>query len=140
MNEQNEVAEALAEENVTAVEETTADLSDVATPDPVEVLRAEVSELKALLLKREKASAPPTVTEAFRALYPAVTEEEIPDEVFREAGEGMPLEAAYALYERRQAMRKKTAEAVNRRNAAGGWGRADADDEGFLSPDEVREC
>ena len=137
MSEQNECTEVLSEETVTAEE--SCEVAETPVYDPVEVLRTELAELKALIMGREEASAPPVITDAFRRLYPAVSEAEIPDEVFLEAGKGMPLEAAYALYERRQAMRQKTADAVNRRNAAGGWGRAEVEDEGFLSPDEVRE-
>ena len=130
MNEENEILEEVAPEAVEAEE--------AATIDPIELIRGELAELKGLLVG-QKATAEPAIGEAFRALYPDVSEDAIPDAVWEEARSGMPLEAAYALHERREALRRTAAEAVNKKNAAGTWGRADTEADGFLSPDEVRE-
>ena len=130
MNEENEILEEVAPEAVEAEE--------AATIDPIELIRGELAELKGLLAG-QKAAEEPAVGEQFRALYPDVSEDAIPDAVWEEARGGLPLEAAYALYERREALRRTAAEAVNKKNAQGAWGRADTEADGFLSPDEVRE-
>lgn len=130
MNEENEILEEVAPEAVEAEE--------AATIDPIELIRGELAELKGLLAG-QKAAEEPAVGEQFRTLYPDVSEDAIPDAVWEEARSGMPLEAAYALYERREALRRTAAEAVNKKNAQGAWGRADTEADGFLSPDEVRE-
>ena len=129
MNEENEIIEEVAEVTTEAEE---------AAFDPVEMLRCELAELKSLITE-QKAAAEPAVGEQFRALYPDVSEDSIPDAVWEEARSGLPLEAAYALYERREALRRTAAETVNKKNARGAWGRADTETDGFLSPDEVRE-
>ena len=131
MNEENEILEEVAPEAVEAEE--------AATIDPIELIRGELAELKGLLVGQKTAAEEPAVGEAFRALYPDVSEDAIPDAVWEEARGGLPLEAAYALYERREALRRTAAEAVNKKNAQGAWGRADTEADGFLSPDEVRE-
>lgn len=104
------------------------------------LLRAQFEELKAVVagLVPKKANED-AMTDAFRALYPDVGREELPDEVWEAARGGLPLEAAYALYERRESLRRTAAEAVNKKNAAVAWGRADREEDGFLSPDEVRD-
>ena len=106
----------------------------------IALLRAQLEELKTVVagLVPSKADED-AMTDAFRALYPGVRREELPDEVWEAARGGLPLEAAYALYERREALRRTAAEAVNKKNAAGVWGRADREEDGFLSPDEVRD-
>ena len=137
MNEENEILDAV-EEVAEAIPEAE-EAPEVTSVDPIEMLRCELAELKSLIAGQMVTLAEPTVGEQFRALYPGVTEDAIPDAVWEEARSGMPLEAAYALYERREALRRTAAEAVNKKNAAGAWGRADTEADGFLSPDEVRE-
>ncbi|MCL2518987.1 MAG: hypothetical protein FWF15_10535 [Oscillospiraceae bacterium] len=53
----------------------------------------------------------------FRELYPDVEIEDLPDEVSGHTDEGLPLAAAYALYERKQFMANKKADKVNLENA-----------------------
>ena len=108
-------------------------------------LARELSELRALVEarrdEREEPTEPPwqpTLTDEFRGLYPELAEGDIPDAVWDEVRGGLPLAAAYALWERREQVRRSTAEQVNRKNASGAWGRADAAAEDCLSPDEVR--
>ena len=131
MNEENEILEEVAPEAV--------EVEEAATIDPIELIRGELAELKGLIAGQKAAAEEPAVGEQFRALYPDVSEDAIPDAVWEEARGGLPFEAAYALYERREALRRTAAEAVNKKNAQGAWGRADAEADGFLSPDEVRE-
>ena len=77
--------------------------------------------------------------EQFHALFPDTPAADIPDEVWTSVEEeGLPLAAAFALWTRREELRRQSAEVTNLKNAKG-WGRADsskhADD---LSPAEVR--
>ena len=138
MNGLNEIPEAT---EATAVQDEASSSAEAEAFDGLETLRCELAEIKTLLVaqKQVAAAAEPTVGEAFRALYPDVSEEEIPDAVWEAARGGLPLEAAYALHERREALRRSAADRINRRNANGAWGRADTEMDGFLSPDEVRE-
>ena len=76
--------------------------------------------------------------EHFRSLYPDVTLGDVPDAVWEDVRAGGALEAAYALWERKEAIRCAAAQEANRKNATGAWGRADTAGEDFLSPDEVR--
>lgn len=129
--------ESAADEEMAADGPKTADNGE--REDPLAELRGALEELRALVSGlAERNGQGSELTDEFRALYPDVRREQLPDEVWEATRGGLPLEAAYALYERRQALLRKDAERVNRRNADGGWGRADAATEGFLSPDEVR--
>lgn len=145
MNGQNKTPEVLSEVNPeetmpeVAAEPIEVRAEEPVAADPIEAIRGELAELKSLIVGQKQTAAEPVVDQAFRALYPHVTEEEIPDTVWEAARGGLPLEAAYALYERREAMRRSAANEVNRRNARGTWGRAETEADGFLSPDEVRE-
>ena len=138
MNEQNEPMDMPVEE-MPASDVTEEAPAAEQGGDPMEMLRCELAELKSLIVGQKQAAAEPVMGEDFRALYPDVTEADIPDAVWEAARGGLPLEAAYALHERREAMRRSAADKINRRNAGGAWGRADAEADGFLSPDEVRE-
>ncbi len=130
-----EVSEALEE----TVGEEPIESSDPNEADALTELRRELAELKELVVSRGKAAREAMVlTQEFRALYPEVAEGDIPDAVWEEVRGGLALEAAYALWERRERLRRDAAEVANRKNAGGSWGRADAAGEEFLSPDEVR--
>ena len=77
--------------------------------------------------------------EQFHALFPDASVADIPDEVWTSVEEeGLPLAAAFALWTRREELRRQSAKAQNLKNAKG-WGRADsAKQTDDLSPDEVR--
>lgn len=108
----------------------------------IEQLARELAELRALIethrASEEAVAFQPTLTEAFRALYPDVSAEDIPDAVWEEVRGGLSLEASYALWDRRETLRRALAQDTNRKNASGAWGRAEFSGEDFLSPDEVR--
>ena len=54
-------------------------------------------------------------------------------------GQGIPLSAAYALYEKRSCMDRLYAEEINRQNSQRSAGRAGLYTKGeYFSPDEVR--
>ena len=141
----NDSIEAESNVELQAQEEPQTESQAEAEEDTLGRLARELSELRALVearqTEREEPVAPPwqpTLTDEFRALYPALAEGDIPDAVWDEVRGGLPLEAAYALWERREQIRQSNAEQVNRKNASGAWGRADTAAEDFLSPDEVR--
>ncbi len=112
--------------------------------DPLGELRQQLDELREAIAKLaapEPAPAPafvPSLTPELEALFPGVTEEDIPEEVWQSVKEGVPLSAAYALYERKQAVRANAAKAVNDRNAKGSFGRTDPAPDGGFTPEEVR--
>ena len=127
--------EAASMEEVSAEEVSTeeAPINDLA------LIREELAALRALVTEQKRVAAEPVVTETFRALYPGIGEADIPDAVLEEARGGLPLEAAYALYERRESLRRRAAEEANRKNAGNSWGKTEGGGDGFLSPDEVRK-
>ena len=127
--------EAASMEEVSAEEVSTeeAPLNDLA------LIREELAALRALVTEQKRVAAEPAITEAFRTLYPGIGEADIPDAVLEEARGGLPLEAAYALYERRESLRRRAAEEANRKNAGNSWGKTEGGGDGFLSPDEVRK-
>ncbi len=131
------VAEMLPEEET----DSTGDAPEVSEErEMLERLVGEVAELRQLLNARaaSPSSSARALSEGFRALYPEVSEADVPDAVWESVREGLPPEAAYALWERRELVRRKAAEEANRKNADGAWGRADTAAEGHFSPDEVR--
>lgn len=131
--------ETMAVEAVGAEEPAEAAETGSGEADALAEVRREMAELRGLVERMTpRESAEPTLTDEFRALYPDVSEGEIPDAVWEEVRRGLPPEAAYALWERREQVRREAAESVNRRNAGGAWGRADAAAADHLSPDEVR--
>lgn len=119
-----------------------------AEEDAIVLLTRQMAALTELVEQRLTASPPsPPVrggrdelaaADEFRALYPDTAEADIPDEVWDSVNEGIPLAAAYALWTRREELRRQSAEAINRKNADG-WGRAEnAPSAEHLSPAEVR--
>ena len=74
--------------------------------------------------------------EALLALFPSVTEQDIPTEVWESVREGVPIEAAYALYDKKRILREE----INRKNAQRSAGAVSKhSDNGFFSPAEVRQ-
>ena len=105
----------------------------------------EVAELRSLMKARGGREDPapaevwqPALTDEFCELYPTLSMADVPDAVWEDVRGGIPLEAAYALWEKRESARQETAVAINQKNATGAWGRSDGVSEDFLSPDEVR--
>lgn len=76
----------------------------------------------------------------FCRLFPGVSLSSLPDEVAASVNAGVPLSAAYALYDRRRAVSAAAAETVNSKNRELSFAvkRNDTQD-GYFSPDEVRE-
>lgn len=105
-------------------------------------LRAEVERLKSLLSRQEQQrEAAIKEIEDFHRLFPDVSLREIPPSVL-ETRERMaiPLNAAYALYEREWQLERARADAINRQNASRSAGRAGTDTANeYFSADEVRK-
>lgn len=105
-------------------------------------LRAEVERLKTLLSQKEQEStAAIKEMEDFHRLFPEVSLREIPHAVLESREKnGLPLNAAYALYERELQLERARADTVNRQNAYRSAGRAGTDTANeYFSADEVRQ-
>lgn len=107
--------------------------------DGLEQLRSELNQLRSELSARnqffEKIDSE---YEEFRALYPETLISNIPDSVWKDVENGVPIAAAYALAERRRILNEqKAAESnlVNKRRSAGAIEGSEVD---FFSPSEVR--
>lgn len=92
-------------------------------------------------LERKKAETDKKACEyaEFKALYPNVDENELSPEVTEMVEGGVPLAAAYALYEKKQAKRNAAAAAHNKTTKSAGFGCLGNNTENdFFTPDEVR--
>lgn len=103
-------------------------------------LRAEIDKLRAELdgISSKRAEFISEIKE-FSAIFGADAVCKIPEEVWASTNRGIPLAAAYALYEKKAAQHAELAERVNKKNAsmsAGAINNATAP--GFFSPAEVR--
>lgn len=75
----------------------------------------------------------------FSELYPDVSVTSLPDSVWKSFKSGVPLAAAYALYEKRESMAAAKAADVNAKNKELSSGSLDSSkSEEFFSPAEVR--
>ena len=110
-------------------------------PDPQELgqlreelnrLREEIRSARKTLIEQE------TELEEFRDLFPDVSLSSLPDSVLNDVQRGVPLAAAYALMERRNAHLRQIAKATNAANDQRSSGSAEGSSTGFLSPAEVR--
>lgn len=76
----------------------------------------------------------------FKSLFPGVSVSELPDSVLSSVKNGVPLSAAYALYERRRAMSESVASGVNQKNRELSFAvKNGKTSEIYFSPDEVRQ-
>jgi len=77
----------------------------------------------------------------FHELYPDVEIEDLPDEVLEQSQNGIPLAAAYALYERKQFMARKKANKVNQDNARKSPGNIahDGSNDGTFTFDQIKK-
>ncbi|MBR2387775.1 MAG: hypothetical protein IKB02_03295 [Clostridia bacterium] len=106
----------------------------------VEEMLVELKKLREELLEKRKVFEKMSrdISE-FEELFPEKKVNEIPDTVWESVKGGIPLAAAYALYERKNAIRRDTAEIANTANSARTTGPIGRDaTEIFYTPDEVR--
>ena len=131
-----------ATKEVPEAEEDTAPLTEDNQSDgpAVEQMLEELRTLREELLEKRKAfeKISRDIGE-FEEIFPEKSVGEIPDAVWESVKAGIPLAAAYALYERKNALRASTAQSANKANSArttGAIGRETT--ENFYTPDEVR--
>lgn len=104
-----------------------------------EALRAEVTRLRAELeLQRQLSARYARDCEEFRQLYPDVPLSALPESIWEEVRQGVPLPAAYALAERRRTRTQEIAQEANRLNRMRSAGSAGQPPPSYFSPDEVR--
>lgn len=108
--------------------------------DEVNKLRREIEQLRSELEhKKQEEEKATQELEEFHRLFPNVAVREIPAPVWNDLQNGIPLSAAYALYEKKNRMDAIRAEEINRQNAERSSGRAGRGTAGeYFSPDEVR--
>lgn len=113
---------------------------EIAQEEDTQALKAEIDRLRTLLDQRdrEQKRAMEEMAE-FSRLFPTTSVAGIPPEVWQEVESGIPLSAAYALYEKRSRIDRLHAEEINRRNARLSAGSAGASTPNeYLTPEEVR--
>ena len=132
--DETEAAENAAEPSAVAEETVAESVSEA------ESLRAELATLRTELEEKKKVfERMSREIGEFSEIFPEKTVSSIPDSVWESVKAGIPLAAAYALYERKSTVRVDTASRINERNggkSTGPIGRAIT--EKFYTPNEVR--
>ena len=103
-------------------------------------LRAEVSALRAQL-EGERAFYGRMTAECaeFSELYPSVPLSSVPDTIWESVKRGVPIAAAYALYEKKDTVARSKAELINNANSLSSSGPIDSPRaEEYFSPAEVK--
>lgn len=108
--------------------------------DELDALRAEIAELKEALSKKSaEADMIKGQLGEFSALFPNVSPEDIPEEVWESVAVGGSLAAAYSLYHRKQQLRRNRVRELNDKNAALSTGKVGVDSaKEYFTPSEVR--
>lgn len=144
-----EIAEAEANtKKTTPAEEATETVSEDEAAEPttpdvtseLEALRAEVASLKdALAQKIAEAQMIRGQLSEFSELFPSVTPEDIPVEVWQSITSGGSLAAAYALYHRKEQLHRDRVRELNSKNAELSTGKVGVDTaKEYFTPSEVR--
>lgn len=126
--------------NADPTEEAANDTTDSDGQEEIASLRAEIASLtEALRKKSAEADMIRGQLGEFSELFPDVSPEDVPEEVWENAASAGSLAAAYALYHRRREMRLGRVRELNRRNADASTGKVGVDSaKEFFTPDEVR--
>ena len=125
--------------------EKTGEVPENESTEPVasieEELRSRICELEALLAEREeKRERARAEREYFLRIFPEANPDSLPDEVNAQCESGVPLAAAYALYERIKQNELRAAEEANLKNAVSIQGSVSGNfGESFFSADEVKK-
>ena len=132
--ETEEVTEVHEEEAASAEEDT--------TPLPsIDELRDEIVRLRTELTQTQELHARmASELGEFHALFPEVNTAAIPESIWEQVKNGIPLAASYALYEKKCALHREHAEKINLRNAKktpGSAGKHTASE--YFTSDEVRQ-
>ena len=108
--------------------------------EDIRSLRGQVAELTdALTRQREMLQRMNRECTEFAELFPDTSLSRMPSEVWDAVNGGVPLAAAYALYQVKQQRREQLAAEVNARNRAMSGGGVSGTTEQHLSPGEVRQ-
>ena len=107
----------------------------------IDSLRAEIEALRAELdaKKREGERLFSEIAE-LALTFPYITLNSITEEIWQSSKEGIPLAAAYALYEKKREAANGYAKEINKRNAQRSSGAVtNSGDSGYYTPAEVRK-
>jgi seryl-tRNA synthetase len=106
------------------------------TPDETLSLRTEIERLQGEIARlTELQNRRGQELDEFCTLFPNVSLSELPPEVRQQTESGVPLAAAYALYEKREALRREN----SKKNAEHSWhSMKDGAGGEYYSPSEVR--
>ena len=104
-----------------------------------EELLSEIERLKTELAQKDAmAERLAREGEEFHALYPDANMQDLPDSVWQDVGRGIPIAAAYALFERRRYTTEQKALEYNHANARRSSGSLEPTAPDYYSPAEVR--
>ena len=122
-------------ENTESPEETN-DTAAQAVPDETLALRTEIERLQGEITRlTELQNRSKQELDEFCTLFPRVSPSELPPEVRQQTEAGVPLAAAYALYEKREAVRRE----AGKKSAEQSWhSMKDSAGGDYYSPSEVR--
>ncbi len=106
-------------------------------PDELEALREENRRLKT---EREREERFRNAAQALCALFPGCDTASLPEEVMADYEKGVPLDAAYALWDRKRAVRESAQRESDRINAEASTGEiaGDGQGDGSFTLDEIR--
>lgn len=112
---------------------------DEPTPDETAVLQARIRELEEQIAAREQLSDRiGRECSEFETYFPEISLQRVPDEVWGQVREGVPLSAAYALYEKKQQRQMANAQRIGQRGSSMTAGLVDAAGDEYFSPSQVR--
>lgn len=134
---ENEAGEELPAPEATEDAETD---SPESKAEELDALRAEIAALKEALSKKSaEADMIKGQLGEFSTLFPNVSPEDIPEEVWESVAVGGSLAAAYALYHRKEQLRRNRVRELNDKNAELSTGKVGVDSaKEYFTPSDVR--
>ena len=153
MNDEEMIEETLLEDEnieitVEEIEETENDIETepeitekTENSDPEPEISEETPKKLSRIGEFEQKEALDNEYDEFKRLFPGVSIKDLPDTVRESVNSGVPLAAAYALFEKRRAAELSDAETVNLRNSqtSSGSVKKFTSNDVYYSPREVRE-
>ena len=126
----------MEEQMIASMESEMLEQTEDSSAEEVDALRREVERLQNELAKKEREQQEQgRELQEFAELFPGVSVDSIPESIWEQVRGGIPLRAAYALYEKEAARQRE----VNQRNASRSAGALGGmPDSGYYSPEEVR--